>query len=200
MQATKPKEKANDSIAAVVAHTLRARILGLLSERTASPNELAVALKRPLSKVSYQVRNLKEAGKIELVDERKVRGAVEHFYRAIARPWIGEEEHATLTKSQRNDFAIDAFHLAAADVAVSLSTEVFSDRSDNCVTRTPLVLDEEGWRKVSAKHNEMVEWVLEEQAASDDRRSGTDDPGIRAESVQFFFERDPAPADWSMDS
>jgi DNA-binding transcriptional ArsR family regulator len=67
-------------------HPLRVSILevlGLDGGRTLSPKDLSLELQAPLSTVNYHVTELAKAGLLELVDQRQVRGAVEHFYRAI---------------------------------------------------------------------------------------------------------------------
>jgi DNA-binding transcriptional ArsR family regulator len=73
-----------------MSHPLRVRILALLSERTASPVELAEWVEATLGTVAYHVRTLHRLGLIELVDETRVRGAVEHHYRAKERPKISD--------------------------------------------------------------------------------------------------------------
>lgn len=67
-------------------HPLRVSILEVLnmdSGRTLSPKELSLELRAPLSTVNYHVTELRDAGLIEVVDERQVRGAIEHFYSAV---------------------------------------------------------------------------------------------------------------------
>ena len=65
-------------------HPLRISILEVLEldgGRCLSPNDLSSELQVPLSNVNYHVTELFNAGLLELVDERPVRGATEHFYR-----------------------------------------------------------------------------------------------------------------------
>jgi predicted ArsR family transcriptional regulator len=65
-------------------HPLRISILEILSidgGRLLSPSDLSYELRAPLSKVNYHVTELSKSGMIELVSERPVRGATEHFYR-----------------------------------------------------------------------------------------------------------------------
>src|ERR1044072_8764429 len=67
-------------------HPLRGPILELLSRdqgRTLSPEEISLELQAPLSTVNYHVTELRRSGLVEIVDERQVRGAIEHFYRAV---------------------------------------------------------------------------------------------------------------------
>lgn len=70
-------------------HPLRISILEVLAVdggRTLSPNELSYELRTPLSNVNYHVTELHKAGLVELADERRVRGATEHFYREAPHP------------------------------------------------------------------------------------------------------------------
>ena len=65
-------------------HPLRISILEVLSldgGRTLSPSDLSYELRTPLSNVNYHVTELNRTGLVELVGERPVRGATEHFYR-----------------------------------------------------------------------------------------------------------------------
>src|ERR671939_1452020 len=80
-----------------MSHPLRVRILAILQERRASPNELAGVLGATLGTVAYHVRTLHQLGLIELVDETRVRGAVAHHYRARERPQVSDAAWARAT-------------------------------------------------------------------------------------------------------
>jgi predicted ArsR family transcriptional regulator len=56
-------------------------ILGIDGGRILSPSDLSRELQIPLSNTNYHVTELAKSGLIELVRERQVRGATEHFYR-----------------------------------------------------------------------------------------------------------------------
>src|SRR6188768_3199001 len=73
-------------IAKALAHPLRAQILQRLGERVSSPGDLADELGAPLGVVSYHVRMLRDYHCVELVRTEPVRGALQHFYKATARP------------------------------------------------------------------------------------------------------------------
>ncbi len=67
-------------------HPLRVSILEVLSidgGRTLSPKDLSLELQAPLSTVNYHVTELRHSNLVEVVDEQQVRGAIEHFYRAV---------------------------------------------------------------------------------------------------------------------
>ena len=67
-------------------HPLRVSILEVLSideGRTLSPKDLSLELQAPLSTVNYHVTELRRSDLVEVIDERQVRGAIEHFYRVV---------------------------------------------------------------------------------------------------------------------
>jgi DNA-binding transcriptional ArsR family regulator len=73
-----------EKLARATAHPLRVstlEILGIDGGRVLSPSDLSRELQIPLSNTNYHVTELAKAGLIELVRERQVRGATEHFYR-----------------------------------------------------------------------------------------------------------------------
>lgn len=67
-------------------HPLRVSILEVLhidDGRILSPKDLSLELQAPLSTVNYHVTELRRSNLVRVVDERQVRGAMEHFYRAV---------------------------------------------------------------------------------------------------------------------
>src|SRR5918994_4260239 len=96
-----PGETSEARIAKALAHPLRARILQRLGERVASPGDLAVELGAPLGVVSYHVRMLRDYDCVELVRTEPRRGALQHFYRATARPNLDEGQWRTLPSGLR---------------------------------------------------------------------------------------------------
>ena len=76
-----------ERLARATAHPLRVsilEILGLDGGRILSPSDLSRELQIPLSNTNYHVTELAKSNLIELVRERQVRGATEHFYRLPA--------------------------------------------------------------------------------------------------------------------
>ncbi|TMK59027.1 MAG: winged helix-turn-helix transcriptional regulator [Actinobacteria bacterium] len=90
------RRRASENRIRAMSHPLRAAILRILSERTASPAEMARELGAELSNVSYHAKQLVAFECAELVDIQVVRGALEHFYRATELPLIDIEEWLTL--------------------------------------------------------------------------------------------------------
>jgi DNA-binding transcriptional ArsR family regulator len=182
------KSSMETTLAAIVAHPTRARCFSILAERTASPVEIAQEIGKDVGHVGYHVRKLQEMQLIELVDERPVRGAVEHFYRALVRPFVSEKEFEDQTIEEREVFTRYFLQLHIADIARAMDEHTMDARPNRWVIRTPLLVDEEGFDELAALHAELYERTLDIQARSDERRAGSDDGGIQTMSTNMFFE------------
>lgn len=74
-------------------HPLRRALLHryVTADEPTSPKYLAASMRQPLSSVGYHVRELAKLGALEIAEEEKRRGAVEHFYQPTAlvtgTPW-----------------------------------------------------------------------------------------------------------------
>lgn len=188
MATAKKQEALNPTLGAVVAHPLRSQCLTFLAERTASPAELSIELGENLGNVSYHVRKLWKAGVVEIVEEKPVRGAMEHFYRAVVRPMLSDEEIAALPVKDRQAHAREAVVLVAADATAALEAETFGARPDYYVCRLPMRVDEEGWKELNEIHAELIERTEKVQEAVAERLGGTDDAGFPIVAFNTFFE------------
>src|SRR3954463_13813612 len=141
-------ETSEARIAKALAHPLRARILQRLGERVASPGDLALELGAPLGVVSYHVRMLRDYDCVELVRTEPRRGALQHFYRATARPTLEDDQWRTLTPGLRPELAGGTIHELVTDLAASADAGLLED-ADIVVDRTPLELDERAFKKLN---------------------------------------------------
>lgn len=92
-------------------HPLRISILEVLAldgGRVLSPSDLSYELRTPLSNVNYHVTELNRTGLVELVGERPVRGATEHFYREAKSTAKPSENGGSRNGRRRKRTAIPA--------------------------------------------------------------------------------------------
>lgn len=172
-------------------HPVRAKALTILSDRIASPKEIAEEIDAPLSNVSYHVRVLDELGLVEIMEEESVRGSVAHFYKAIERPLIDNPDWEKLDPKVRTAFSGYVIETLMSDAARSLEAGLFDQRHDRHLSRTPLLLDEKGWRKVIAIQGRALNEILKEQAAAAARME-RDEKRIQVIVGMFSFEGIPA--------
>ena len=132
-----------------LAHPLRVQILEVLNERQASPNELMEILNYPLGNVAYHTRVLEKCGCIELVTTEQRRGAIEHFFRAKPRSYIGHQDWRKVPRSVRNEVSgasLEAFIDRAID---ALEAGTIDDRDETTLSWTTMAVDELGWSQAT---------------------------------------------------
>jgi DNA-binding transcriptional ArsR family regulator len=144
----KRRKGENPTLAQVVAHPLRIEALSILTERPASPKELAAELGSPVGNISYHVRELQRIGMIELVEEKKRRGAIEHFYRAVHHPMLDASEWKELSPAKREVMSVWIVQLMLADAVKALGGGTFDARGDRHLSRTDMLVDEKGWEEL----------------------------------------------------
>lgn len=175
-----------------LSHPLRERILAKLNERVASPNQLAQELGEGLSQVSYHVKVLKDFECIELVRTEPRRGAVEHFYRGIRRVYFHDDEWKQLPPSLQGSISTNVLQTLVSQAVEALEAGTFDRRKDRHLSRTPVVVDEEGWWDLSSLFAETLERVLDIQAESSGRLAESGEEGIPAVTALMNFEA-PSP-------
>jgi DNA-binding transcriptional ArsR family regulator len=159
-------------IAKALAHPLRARILQRLGERVASPGDLALELGAPLGVVSYHVRMLRDYDCVELVRTEPVRGALQHFYKATARPNFDEGQWRALPTTLRGELIGETIQSLVGDLADAAGAARLED-PDVVLKRTLLELDERGFKKLNKLLAKTLDQALAIAAESAER--GSDD-------------------------
>jgi DNA-binding transcriptional ArsR family regulator len=130
-------------------HPLRVRILEVVQLRNASPSELTELLSAPLGNVAYHVRVLEKCGCIEQVATARRRGAVEHYFRARPRSYIGHQDWRKVPRSMRDAVtgsALGSFIDRAAD---ALEAGTMDAHDDTTLNWMPMAVDEAGWAEVA---------------------------------------------------
>jgi DNA-binding transcriptional ArsR family regulator len=150
-----------------MSHPLRVRILAMLDERKASPNQLSGWLGASLGTVAYHVRTLEQLGLIELVDETRVRGAVEHHYRAKERPRVTADGWAQAPPIAKQAAVGSALDVIAEYSRASAAAGGF-DRADAQLCRAVFRLDARGFAQLSKACDKLLEQAnkIEEAAAA----------------------------------
>jgi DNA-binding transcriptional ArsR family regulator len=175
-------------IAKALSHPMRARILAILNERTASPNEISEMIDERLPNVSYHVRALLDLGCIELVDTAQRRGAIEHYYRALVRPFFSDRDWKRLPKSGRQSISDSALQIIWEDVSDAIAAGTFEARSDRHLSHSPMTLDSEGWRELAKMLERALADAEKIEARSAARLKKSGEAGIPTRLVAMQFE------------
>jgi DNA-binding transcriptional ArsR family regulator len=159
---------ADPSLAKALAHPMRTRILSALENRTASPSELAEELDAPLGVVSYHVRRLHALHFLKLVKRVARRGAVEHYYTTVAGPTITDSAWASTPAVVKQAMVSATLGEVAATVSAAANSGGF-DRAEAHVSRTPITVDEQGWKAIARELETLLARIEKIQGESQRR-------------------------------
>jgi DNA-binding transcriptional ArsR family regulator len=177
-----------------LSHPLRMQLLSLLVVKVASPVELATQLGEPIGNVSYHIRMLADLELIELVSTTPRRGAIEHHYRAVERPFLTDEQWARIPQGTRKGVSASVIEHIVSDLRAAIVDDTLDARADRHLSRLPLVLDEEGWKDLMSVLSDTLDRAFEIQAASASRLVDSDEEGFAAQVAMAGFEPSPRPA------
>lgn len=164
------------------------KVLTVLAERVASPKEIGdiVGLSTPTA--SHHVKKLVGLDLVELIEERIVGGTVQHFYRAITRPLVNSEEWAKLGLDDKQKYSLWIMQLILTDAAKSFGAQLFDVHPQNHLSRTPMVVDEEGLGEVAAIQDRALTETIDSQARIAERMTRTGEAGINIIAAMMCFE------------
>lgn len=93
----------DDALPSSVRHWIKVEALAIFHEGEFSVGEVAIMIGEDVKLVHNHVRELYEAGSVELAGYRKVGSHVRAVFRAIAAPEISDEEARKMTVEDRHD-------------------------------------------------------------------------------------------------
>ena len=194
MPKTKKKDGVEQIVAKAFAHPLRVEILIILNERVASPNLLAQELDQSLNLVAYHVRVLEKYDCIELVDTKQRRGATEHFYRATRRQFLSDAEWSRMPEVLRPAISGAMLKSVFQDIEEAVRCGTMDEIEDFHLSRTPMVVDKQGWAEAASLLSATLDRLLEIQAESSERIATGGEPGILSKVEMLHF-KSPDPKD-----
>ena len=149
-----------------IGHPLRMQLLSRLNERVASPVELARELDESVQLVSYHVRILRDLGFVELVSTTPRRGAIEHHYRAVRRPYFSDEDFASLPANARAAISGTTLEGLMQHAAAAHRAGAFEQKGNVHISSTDLLLDDEALGELAGMMTEVLDRALALQTES----------------------------------
>jgi hypothetical protein len=180
-------------LAKALSHPLRRRLLMAYTGRVLSPSQVAAELDASLGDVSYHTKQLLALGCIELVDAVRGRGGVKHYYRATVPYEIGDREWQAISPALRRQLVEPIVAAIVADIADAAESEAL-DADGVHVSRTPLVLDEQGRAELSRLLESAVADALRIQDESAERLRDGSAPAASALAILHLATSPIAPA------
>ena len=141
-------DELSQQVVQAMAHPLRIRILRILTEKVASPKEIAKAIEEPPGNVAYHARVLFDLGCTELVKTASRRGAREHFYRAKPDAFNSSQKWRSLPRIVRGEIAATVLGELHLRVVAALDAGTFQRRDGSNLSCLPFQVDEAGWEEL----------------------------------------------------
>jgi len=196
-------KKRRETICNVLKHPLRVRILEVLNEGPRSPSqfveegliprELFESYQQALSLASYHFRELQKDGCLEVIESIPRRGAVEHVYRGLARVYFNDSEFEGMPRSTRCRLSRISLQGMIARADRAIGEETFDARTDRHLTWMPMLLDERGWREMTAALAAAFGELTQIRHDARDRLAGSGEEVIPATVAMLGFESPPPP-------
>jgi hypothetical protein len=166
-RAAKSPDFVSPQLAAAMSHPTRVQVMSILTDRVASPRQMAAEMDEPLNNVTYHVNQLRDLNCIELARTEPVRGGrvVEHFYRPCRRVFFDEAAWGVLTEKERYGVNSAILKMISKDLATAIAAGTFFQDGDSHVSRSVMHLDELGWQEVV----DLTETTIKELFAVEER-------------------------------
>jgi hypothetical protein len=157
-----PRPKGILALAAAYSHPMRVRILTAMNSprRRASPVEFADEWGEDVSKVSYHFRELEAFELLEVVDENRVRGSIEHVYEAKTTALAWDREWSQMPPVFKQHLLALTARLGFEAVGAAIDDGTFESRDDTVLAQDTMRVDEKGAQEVLAVLHKTVEVLM----------------------------------------
>lgn len=164
----------DQNLVKALGHPLRVRILESLQGRSASPVALSKELGESLGVVSYHTNALVQCGCIEQTRTRPRRGTIEHFFTAMPRSFIGDQDWRKAPLSVRGGISEAAIRTFVERAGAALEAGTLDGRDDSTLSWLPMQVDERGWREVAEVLDGALRSLQDVHTRSRERLGGDD--------------------------
>lgn len=182
-------KRGDELIAFVVKHPHKVDALAILNERTASIAEIAKIMGLPVSKLTHHIKDLHDAGCIEIARSERRRGAFEHYYRASLRPNISDAAWEKLSLQERLELSRLVFGAIVAEGVGAIRAGTFDSRTNRHLSWRILSLDKDGWSELVEEKAESLGEVEAIQARAYQRMAKSGENGFSVIAASLAFER-----------
>jgi hypothetical protein len=167
---------------------VRTDLLRILSERSATPRELAQMLGEDLGEVLGDVVELWADNCIEVVEDG-VGDAADRRYRTTPPFFVDDREARELSLADREELSATVLQAIVTESVGALRTGSLDSRPDIHLSWKPLRLDERGWREFMALLLRALKEAETIEEACKERLGLADEAGIEAVVALMGYER-----------
>lgn len=175
-----PRKQGILALAAAYSHPMRVRILTAMNspKRRHSPVQLAEAWGEDVSVVAYHFRELVAYDLLEVVEENKVRGSVEHVHevKTVALAW--EREWKEIPPIFKQHMLALTARLGFEALGAAIDAGTFESRDDTALAQDTMRVDERGAQEAMAILAKSLEALLKVSERSAKRLEKNGDEGV----------------------
>jgi DNA-binding transcriptional ArsR family regulator len=147
--AREAREDLNERIAKALAHPLRVRIMGFLSERDASASHIAREINEDGSLVAYHCRVLHDYGLVKVIEVIPTRGGPK-LLRATTESLFSDEAWSSLNFQVRAGISRETVENLGRKMNDAFSAGTFDSKVTRHLSHQTVPLDPTGWDEVNA--------------------------------------------------
>lgn len=174
-----------------LAHRTRLYVLTLLNESSYTIDEIAQLIGEERENVKYHVKELLDAGAIELAKAEPVRNTQRHYYRAVEMPTYSEDELEAMSADERQAIIGLTIQCLAAEVLASFWAGKMEEDPNLWLGWRWFNLDAQGRQELAEEQTRSWGRIQEIEAESTNRRarSGEEPRSVIAALMSFPRER-----------
>lgn len=169
------------------------KVMTLLAGRDKTAAEIAAETESDEELVVEYLSRLAAAGEIELAGERDGQS----LYRAAPMHRLNvasTQQLTTRTPAERDQMVADIWMMIKAEIDIAADSGFLAERPDSYLTRTPMWVDDEGWRELKKLHEQTLTAGMEIATRNRRRLEESGGKGFEVQSVQAAFEVPDVPA------
>lgn len=169
-----------ERVAFSVSHRTRVYVLTILNEGVYSADEIARIIGERTPNVAHHIKELLDAGSIELARTERVRNTTQHFYRAVEMPFYSDEEVAAMTPAERQATIGLTLQCLLAEVMAAFWAGKMASDPRLWLSWRWVNVDEQGRQELADEQERSWKRAQEIEAESANRRA---ESGEAAQSI-----------------
>lgn len=153
-----------------------------------SVRQIAERVQESRRRVKYHLEVLCRQGLVEVVEEKRGRGVVEHFYRATSILMLSKEEMEDLPVRRQQKIILEVLREIFADATAALESGTYIRRPEWVAARLHADVDEQGWKELGVLYEKTTSDALEIIGKAQERLRETGERPARIGAASLFFE------------
>jgi DNA-binding transcriptional ArsR family regulator len=171
-----------------LANPVRARVLIVLSDRSASAAEIAEIIGQPIGKVRYHLRSLAQSGMIGWEEAEDRRGVREYFWAVRTQQVVEDEQYPEMTVEQIRRLNSFVLRLMFKDASAALREDAVATRTDHALVRFRPQVDERGWNELVKVYRSAIAGIEAVSERASRRLAEAGEDPIHASASMLLFE------------